>query len=128
MGFPPLFWVELMFKRYKDGMIFCVFIFIFCLETTVREQLDESDFRHYYGNFLKVPFWNYLITAMFKVLSQQHLKDTSRMKILWRWVTIGANSFLNSIFKQKSMSLQNYPSLLFEEHCSKTCQLIFLLK
>ena len=34
-------------------MIFCVLIFIFCLETTVREQLDENDSRHYCGNFFK---------------------------------------------------------------------------
>ena len=29
--------VELTFKEYKDAMIFCVSIFIFCLEPTVRE-------------------------------------------------------------------------------------------
>ena len=29
-------------------MIFCVSIFIFCLE-----QLDENDFYHYYGIFLE---------------------------------------------------------------------------
>ena len=52
-------------------MKFFVLIFIFCLEQTVREQLDENDFRHYYGIFSKVPFWNYLITALFKVLLQQ---------------------------------------------------------
>ena len=46
-------------------MIFCVLIFIFSLEPTVREQLDENDFRHYYGNFfestiLKLPDHNYV--------------------------------------------------------------------
>ena len=58
-------------------MIFCVSIFIFCLELTVREQLDENDFRRYYGIFFKVPFRKYLInyTTMLKVLSQQ-LQDT----------------------------------------------------
>ena len=30
-------------------MIFC----IFCLEPTVTEQLDENDFRHYYGIFFE---------------------------------------------------------------------------
>ena len=34
-------------------MIFWVFIFIFCLEPTVREQLDKNDFCHYYGNFFE---------------------------------------------------------------------------
>ena len=55
-------------------MIFCIFILILFLEPMVREQLDKNDFRHYYGFFfffLKELFWNYLITAMFKVLSQQ---------------------------------------------------------
>ena len=47
----PFFWVELTFKRFEDVMIFCVVIFIFCLEPTVKEQLDENDFRHYYGIF-----------------------------------------------------------------------------
>ena len=54
---------------------FSAFIFIFCLEQTLREQIDENDFRHYYGNFSKALFCNYLIRAMFKILSQQ-LRDT----------------------------------------------------
>ena len=39
-------------------MIVCVSIFIFCLEPTVREQLDENDFqplelgKKYDGNFI----------------------------------------------------------------------------
>ena len=54
-------------------MVFRVFVFIFCLETTLmREQLDETDLRRCYGNFFsKASFRTYLITAMFKVLSQQ---------------------------------------------------------
>ena len=34
-------------------MIFCAFIFIFCLEPPVREQLDENDFCHYYSVFFE---------------------------------------------------------------------------
>ena len=34
-------------------MIFRASIFIFCLEPTVREQLDESDFCHFYGIFFE---------------------------------------------------------------------------
>ena len=30
-----------------------VFPFSFCLEPTVTEQLDENDFRHYYGIFFE---------------------------------------------------------------------------
>ena len=37
----------------------------------MREQLDENDLRHCYGNFFsKVSFRKYLITAMFTVLPQ----------------------------------------------------------
>ena len=34
-------------------MIFCVSIFISCLEPTAREQLDQNDFRRYYGIFFE---------------------------------------------------------------------------
>ena len=38
-----------------------------------REQVNENDYRRYYGNFffLKVSFQKYLITVIFKILSQQ---------------------------------------------------------
>ena len=62
---------ELTFKEYEDTMIFCVSIFNFCLEPTVREQLDENDFCHYYGIFFESTIAKLLITAMFKVLPQQ---------------------------------------------------------
>ena len=56
-------------------MIFCVSIFIFRLEPTVREQLDENDFRRCYGIFFESTILKLLDQAMFKVLSQQ-LQDT----------------------------------------------------
>ena len=34
-------------------MTFCFFIFIFCLEPAVREQLDENNFREYYVIFFE---------------------------------------------------------------------------
>ena len=34
-------------------MVFCVSFFILFLEPTVREQLNENDFRHCYGFFLR---------------------------------------------------------------------------
>ena len=64
-----LIWVELTFKGYKDAMIFCVSIFIFCLEPTEREELRLPSLLWYF--FSKVPLQNYLITAVFKVVSQQ---------------------------------------------------------
>ena len=77
-------------------MIFCVSIFIFCLEPTVREQLDENE--------------KLLDQAMFKVLSQQ-LQDTlttvfETIHYGWRFYGHGSPyelifSWVN-IFKRKS--------------------------
>ena len=50
-----------------------VYCYYFCLEPTGKiGHLDENDLRHCYGNFFRK--WHsesYLITAMFKVRSQQ---------------------------------------------------------
>ena len=59
---------------YEDHMIFCVSIFIFCWEPTVRVQLDENKFRHCYGIFSESTILKLLDQAMF-ILSQQ-LQDT----------------------------------------------------
>ena len=48
-----LFLVDLTLKDMKMPPWYSVFSFLFCLELTVREQLDESDFRHYYGIFFE---------------------------------------------------------------------------
>ena len=65
----PLFWVELTFKGCEDAMIFCVLIFIFCLEPTIREQMDENNFRHYYGVFFRKyhseTTWSQLCSKLF---------------------------------------------------------------
>ena len=60
---------------YENPMIFCVSILIFCLEPTVKEQLNENGFRHCYGIFSESTIPKLLDQAMFKVLSQQ-LPDT----------------------------------------------------
>ena len=46
-------------------MIFCVFNFIFRLEPTVREQLDEDNFRHYHGLFFESTILNLLDHIIF---------------------------------------------------------------
>ena len=83
-------------------MIFCVSIFIFRLEPTVREQLDENDFRRCYGIFFESTILKLLDQAMFKVLSQQLQdtdygiwNDTLQLKILRAWITIWTNFFLS---------------------------------
>ena len=99
-------------------MIFCVFIFIFCLEPTVREQLDENDFCHCYVIFSKLPSWKYLIKPCSnffrnncKRLWQRHFEAIhynwrfyghgSPYKLIFSWV---------NIFKRKSAKV---PELIY---------------
>ena len=50
----------------------CFQFYLLFRENGIREELDENDYCLCYGVLtLKVPFWEYLITGMFKVLSQQ---------------------------------------------------------
>ena len=80
-------WIaELTFKLCEDAMIFFVLIFTFRLEPTVREQLDENDFRHYYGNFfestiLKLPDHSFV-----------HSYDNDLWKTPYSWKFYGHGS------------------------------------
>ena len=77
-------------------MIFCVFIFIFRLEPTVREQLDENDFRRCYGIFFESTILKLLDQAMFKVFFERITRhfdngiqnDTLQLKISRTWIAI----------------------------------------
>ena len=44
-----MFWVNLTLQWYEDAMVFCVVIFIFCLEQTSAKD-----------TFLEVPYWTLL--------------------------------------------------------------------
>ena len=79
-------------------MIFCVSILIFCLEPTVREELHENATVMVF--FLKVPLRNYLIKPCSKFFREDR-EDA------WTY-----------------NHLHNNPSLLFEEHCTKTFHLL----
>ena len=89
-------------------MIFCISIFIFCLEPTVSEQLDENDFHHYYGIFfestiLKVLDHNYVhspfatITKYFDngIWNDDNAiwNDALQLKILRTWITTRTKFF-----------------------------------
>ena len=82
-------------------MIFCVLIFIFCLKPTLREQVGVNNFRHCYGNFVfESTVLKLLITAIFKVLSQQ-LRGTLTNRILkkpYNWKFYGHGSSKVAIF------------------------------
>ena len=117
-------------------MTFCVSIFIFRLEPTVREQLDENDFRRCYGNFFQSTILKLLDLAMFKDLSHQ-LQDTLTTvfeTIHYSWRFYGHGSPYELIFswviicKRKSAKMSGLnPSLLFEEHCIKTFDLLLII-
>ena len=52
-----MFWVDLTFEWYGDAMVFRVFIFIFCLETTLRKDTwMRATFATVVVIFLTVPF------------------------------------------------------------------------
>ena len=82
-------------------MIFFVSIFIFCLEPTVREQLDENDFCHYY-NFFESTIPKLLghsyVQSSFATITRHFdngiWNGTLQLKILRTRITIWGNFFL----------------------------------
>ena len=68
----PLFGVDLTFEWYEDDVVFRVFIVIIFRTNGKERHLDANYLRCCYDNFFrKWHFGSYLITAMFKVPSQQ---------------------------------------------------------
>ena len=74
-------------------MIFCVFSFIFRLEPTVREQLEENNFRHYYDIFFESTILNLLestsqqlrntLTKAFeRHLTVEYFTDTDQQELI----------------------------------------------
>ena len=97
------------FKGYEDTMIFCVFIFIFCLEPTVREQPDENDSRSYYGVYfestiLKLIDHSYVQSSLARIT--RHFdngiwNDALQLKIFWSWISIWTKYFLSKFVEMK---------------------------
>ena len=88
--------------------VFSCFIFLF-RSNGKKEHLDENDFRHGYGKlFPKFSSDSYLISVIFKVLSQQ-LRGTLTtaferyftVEVLRAWLNIHANSFLGKSHEMK---------------------------
>ena len=96
-----MFRVELTFKGYDNALIFCIFIFIFCLEPTVREQLDENDFR--LSIFFR-PDHSYVRSSFATIRrhsDNEFRNDALQLKILGTWVRIGTNYFLSKFLETK---------------------------
>ena len=120
-----------------------IFFFFFCLEPTVRKyNLDQNDFCHWYGNFLKVLSWKLLdrsyvgsfLSTITRHIGNSILKDTLQSKILPTWISIPVNSFIKNwedIWKEnrsclKSYTLHTNASLHFEQHCTKIDHILLI--
>ena len=60
-------------------MIFCISIFIFCLEPTVRQELDENDIYHCYGIFFESTILKLLEKIRRMCLDLYHLRNNSSL-------------------------------------------------
>ena len=70
----PLFWVDLTFEWFVKMSWYsaCLLLLFFFRTNRKKGHLDENGFCHCYGNFFRKWYSeSYLITAMFKVFSQQ---------------------------------------------------------
>ena len=122
---------------------FHFFFFFFYLEPTVRKyNLDQNDFCHWYGNFLKVLSWKLLdrsyvgsfLSTITRHIGNSILKDTLQSKILPTWISILVNSFIKNwedIWKEnrsclKSYTLHTNASLHFEQHCTKIDHILLI--
>ena len=97
-----MFCIDLTFEWYKMPWHSLCSFFFFRINVRKR-NLDESGFRHCYGNFfesaiLKVT-WSQLYSKFFLNKcevhgQQQYFKDTLNMNILRTWIKIRATSFI----------------------------------
>ena len=85
----PNFWMV-----WRCLGITCVH-FIFCLEVRNR-YLDESDFRHCYGNFFVSAILKVTFSTIARHIDNSILKNTRELPILQTWINIGANSFIKT--------------------------------
>ena len=90
-----MFLAVLTFEWFEDALVFHVFIFIFCLEVRKR-YLDESDFRHCYGNFFVSAILKVTFSTIARHIDNSILKNTRELPILQTWINIGANSFIKT--------------------------------
>ena len=80
----------------------CLLLFLFRTNSKKGHLEDENDFCHCHGNFFQNwHFESYLVTAMFKVPSQQLqgtlTTDTLQFYILWTWIKMHAKSFIKTL-------------------------------
>ena len=83
------------------------FLFFWFRPNGEKEDLDEKDFLHCCGNFLKVPFWKLLDLPLclelalnnYQPLTLAFWKTPNRFTILWTWINIRPNLSWSNIMK-----------------------------
>ena len=122
---------------------YCMYLFLFILfRNNIRKgYLDESDFRHCFGNLFesvipKSKLNSSLFLTITRYINNNILKDTLQLKILRTWIKIRANSFIKTlvnIMKRKSKKVPGKLSLVkntnphFNEHCTKINDISFVI-
>ena len=115
------------------------FLFYFLSRTngkrTTRLKRLKSLFMHFFLKYHSETSWSSYVQSFFVTISRHFDKDiwndTLQLKTLRTRITIWTNFFLDNIsFKEnwwrclENYHLHNNPSLLFEEHCTKTFHLL----
>ena len=125
---------------------YCVSIFIFCLEPTIREQLDENNFTQYYGIFFESTIPKVLdhsyVQSSFATITRHFdngiWKDTLQLKVLRTWIAIWASFFLSKYLKTKigegplkiiiyTVIWACFSKNIVPRHVTYFCMLLFLL-
>ena len=100
-----MFWVDLIFERYEDAMVFRVFIFIFSFRTNGK-VLMRATFIAVLVVFSKLPFW--------KLLDHSFVQS-------WKLYVHGSRYVIILISRLESTwwNENKNSSLHFKEHCTK---------
>ena len=96
------FWVEVTFEWYEGAIVFRVFIFIFCLETTVLENnYIRTTSIAVTVKFVSASTWSQLCSKFFlnnyKTPWQWYMKDTLQLKILPTSTNVGVKPALRHL-------------------------------
>ena len=98
-----VFWVDLNFEWYESAMVFRVFIFIFYLETALRES---NWMRKNYVAVMVIFFRKChsgntkFFVKDYETPWKRHLKDTLQLKIFRTWINKGVEPALHKTLHQ----------------------------
>ena len=87
--------------HYVFSFLFIYLLFLLRTNST-KENLDENNFPHCYGNFFKIAVLKVTCSQLYlkfflnnnEAHRLRHLRDTLQFKILQKWINLYANSLL----------------------------------